>query len=110
MSPKERFARQIARDRAKLHAEARQEGLEEGRVEGRNEGREQGRNEGREQGRNEGREQGKRDLLVNLLRLKFGELPALIVERVAGAGREQVEAWAARVLTAPTLDAVFVSG
>lgn len=82
MSPKERFTRELERKDARARAE----------------------------GRVEGREEGKRDLLLNLLRLKFGDLPARVAEKVAAAGREQVEAWAARVLTAATLDSVFTAG
>ncbi|MFT4099918.1 MAG: DUF4351 domain-containing protein, partial [Burkholderiaceae bacterium] len=61
------------------------------------------RSEGREQGREEGREQ----LLLSLLRHRFGDLPDAVVARVEAGSATDVERWALRVLDARTLDAVF---
>jgi hypothetical protein len=51
--------------------------------------------------------EGKRGLVGNLLRLKFGPLPASADSRLAGADVDQLEIWAARILTASTLGEVF---
>jgi predicted transposase YdaD len=66
------------------------------------------RAEGRKEGRLEGRLEGQRRLLTNQLRLKFGEIPRGLLDLVAQAGGDQLEAWAAKVLTASTIDEVLV--
>jgi predicted transposase/invertase (TIGR01784 family) len=54
-----------------------------------------------------GRAQGRREMLLDLLRQRFGELPGATVAQVAVAGLEELQAWSMRVLTAPRLDDVF---
>ncbi len=44
---------------------------------------------------------------MNLLRLKFGAVPTSIQDRLALADGDQLEDWAANVLTAASLEAVF---
>ncbi len=51
--------------------------------------------------------QGEMLLLLRQFRQRFGELPAWVVERLAVAESEQLGRWGERLLTAPTLDAVF---
>lgn len=46
-------------------------------------------------------------LVAKLLKLRFGELPESVVEQLRDASVEQLDAWAERVLTAPSLQAVF---
>jgi len=46
-------------------------------------------------------------ILRRLLRVKFGELPDPIVQRLHLAEPEQLESWAERILTAETLEQVF---
>ncbi len=57
--------------------------------------------------RAEGREEGQRNLLGSQLKLKFGELPSEVLRRLEGAETRELQKWAARILTAATLDAVF---
>ncbi len=66
-----------------------------------------GREEGREEGREQGIRQGQRRLCENLLRLKFGELAPEFAEQLEAATVEQLERWAARILTADSLAQVF---
>ena len=51
--------------------------------------------------------EGGANLLIRLLGVRFGELPAEIVERVRTGTVEDHDRWAERLLSAPTLDAVF---
>lgn len=81
MSPKESLAKEIARDRAADLAK----------------------------GRAQGRVEGQRRLLENLLRLKFGPLSPAVLKRLDRAGGKDLESWAAKVLTAATLEGVFAS-
>ena len=46
-------------------------------------------------------------LVAKLLKLRFGELPKSVLEQLQGASTEQLDVWAERVLTAPSLQAVF---
>jgi predicted transposase/invertase (TIGR01784 family) len=54
-----------------------------------------------------GRAQGRREMLLDVLRQRFGELPGATVAQVAAAGLEELQAWSKRMLTAPRLDDVF---
>ena len=70
---------------------------------------EQGRQQGREQGREEGRK-GFQEVLLQLLRQRFGDQVDFIVEwRVIEASLEQVQAWTKRVLSAATLSELFAN-
>jgi predicted transposase YdaD len=64
-----------------------------------------------EQGRQQGIEQGRQrfqEMLLRLLRQRFGnEVDAQVVQRVATASFEQIEAWSTRVLSATTLAELF---
>jgi hypothetical protein len=58
--------------------------------------------------REAGRHQGFRELLLQLLRQRFGEAEdTQTKQRVANASIEQIETWAGRVLTATKLPEVF---
>lgn len=50
---------------------------------------------------------GRRDVLLEQLAERFGELPADIIERVRVAESDELKQWAHRVLTAGSLQAVF---
>jgi hypothetical protein len=65
------------------------------------------RDEGERKGRREGRVEGHSELLLKLLRVRFGELPEGIAKRVATAALDQIDRWGERVLTAASLDEVF---
>ena len=62
---------------------------------------------GHAEGRAEGKAEGKAELVARLLQLRFGELPQSVQDRLASATVEQLDTWAERVLTAPSLDSVF---
>ncbi len=65
--------------------------------------REQGRERGVEQGRELGLTQGRREVVLDLLRERFGALPSDAVARVQAADMAKLRVWSKRVLTAPTL-------
>lgn len=68
---------------------------------------EQGRQQGIQQGIEQGRQRFQ-EMLLHLLRQRFGnEVDPRIEQRVAAASFEQIEAWSARVLSAPTLAELF---
>jgi hypothetical protein len=60
-----------------------------------------------ERGRTQGRREMLLDLLLDLLRQRFGVLPDAAVARVTAAGTTELQAWSKRVLTAPALDDIF---
>jgi len=65
---------------------------------------EQGRLQGLEQGVQRGSQQGKREMLLSLLRRRFGAAVGLDAERrLANASALQLETWADRVFSAATL-------
>ena len=65
------------------------------------------RREGEARGKVQGKAEGKREMLLLLLRERFGRLPAATAERIGAAGIEQLDAWSSRVLTASSLDDVL---
>jgi hypothetical protein len=62
----------------------------------------------RQEGRLEGRLEGSLSVLEKQLTLKFGEIGIEHRERLASASEEQLVLYAQRILTADTLEAVFV--
>jgi len=60
-----------------------------------------------QQGREVGRQEGRVEQLLVLLRHRFGELPVGLQARVAGAGAQELDAWAIRLLDAKTIAEVF---
>ena len=63
--------------------------------------------EGEAKGKAEGEAKGKAELLHKLASLKFGPLPEGIAERFERATIAELDTWAERVLTAPTLEAML---
>jgi hypothetical protein len=61
----------------------------------------------REEGRQEGRREGEAEMLLRLLRIRFGTLSADTEARVQEADPETLLQWSERVLTAATLDEVL---
>jgi hypothetical protein len=57
--------------------------------------------------RSEARNEGERSLLLRLLGVRFGELPAAAVARVETATMADIERWGERLFTAKTLDEVL---
>ncbi|MCC6897881.1 MAG: DUF4351 domain-containing protein [Polyangiaceae bacterium] len=62
----------------------------------------------RAEGEAKGKAEGKAEVLIRLLHLKFGPVPAAAAERVRSAPVSDLDRWVERVLTAASLDAVFV--
>ena len=90
-----------------LRAEGEARGRAEGEARGRAEGEARGRAEGEARGRAEGEARGRAEALVQLLALKFGQLPQAALDTVHAASTDQLETWIARVLAADTLDEVL---
>jgi hypothetical protein len=63
----------------------------------------------REEGRQEGRREGEAEMLLRLLHIRFGTLPADTEAHVQAADPETLLRWSERVLTAATLDEVFAA-
>ena len=78
---------------------------EEGRLEGEARGEERGRADGEARGAARGRT----EVLLTLLRRRFGELPSSFVARLATSTIAQLDAIALRILDAKSLDEVFGS-
>jgi flagellar biosynthesis/type III secretory pathway protein FliH len=70
-------------------------------------GRKEGLEKGLEKGLAQGLVQGQQSLLVKLLTRKYGDVPPAYQAILSNATLEQLEQYAARVLFAATLDAVF---
>ena len=65
--------------------------------------------EGKRKGLARGQLEGQRKLLLKQLRARFGDLPEVAVARVNAADNAQLDLWAERVLSAPTLADVLKS-
>ncbi|WP_428264683.1 Rpn family recombination-promoting nuclease/putative transposase [Haliangium sp.] len=72
-------------------------------------GRDEGRKEGRKEGRREGRKEGQRLLLLEQLEERFGDLPEAVRRWVHDADQAELRRWSRRILTAASLDEVFVA-
>lgn len=57
--------------------------------------------------RAEGRREGEAEVLLRLLRLRFGALPEDVTAHITSADAETLLRWSERILNASTLDAVF---
>ncbi len=69
--------------------------------------REKALQEGLQEGLQKGRQEGEAQLLLRLLRLKFGSLDPETEERVRTANADQLLQWGERVLTVASLQEVF---
>ena len=58
----------------------------------------------------EGKAEGKADIVLKLVQLKFGAPADELRARITGASSETLDRWAERVLTATSIDEVFVEG
>ena len=70
---------------------------------------EQGHKEGQREGRKEGMQLGEVRILTALLRLRFGDLPAAVQQRIEAADADTLLRWSERVLTAQTLEEVLAA-
>ena len=71
------------------------------------EGKEEGKLEGKLEGNLEGRSTEAASLLMRLTQVRFGDVPAAIQDIIADAELEQLEHWLERLVTAPSLAAIF---
>lgn len=62
------------------------------------------RAEGMAQGISQGMARGKADLLLRLMRRRFGSLPSAVEQRVLSAEAEDLDLWGEAVLDARTVD------
>jgi len=69
--------------------------------------RQEGLTKGLQQGREQGREQGQRELLLRLLRRRFGRLPRKVLAQIKAADALALERWGDRLFDARTLDELF---
>ena len=69
----------------------------------------EGEAKGKAEGEAKGMAAGKAELLLTQLRLKFKDLPAGTESRVRSASAAQLDAWAAAILTATTLDELLAT-
>ena len=74
------------------------------------EGEQKGLLQGLQQGISQGISQGELAVLRRQLTRRFGPLPLWTDAKLGQAGQSQLEAWADRVLDAPTLEDVFAEG
>jgi hypothetical protein len=61
----------------------------------------------RQEGEARGQLLGKREVVLRLLRQRFGRIPAATVARIDKAGAAELDKWTDRVLFAESLDAVL---
>ena len=66
-----------------------------------------GRRDGERTGERRGERNAERRVLLKLLRLRFGELPAAVIARVEAAEVPELDVWTERVVTASRLDDVL---
>ena len=58
----------------------------------------------------EGRTEGKAELILQQMERRFGEVPGAVRARITGASTEELDAWGAALLDAPTIEDVVTSG
>jgi hypothetical protein len=65
--------------------------------------------ESQAEGHEKGWKGGEAALLIKMLELKYGPLPSWAQDKIAQADANAIEQWAAKLLSAQTLEAVFDS-
>jgi hypothetical protein len=93
----------------RIAEDEQKKGRKQGRDEGLKKGLKKGRDEGLKKGLDEGFLRGRRDMLLELLRDRFGELPSTAQARIDMADLAQLSAWTKRVLSAASLDDVLAT-
>ncbi len=82
---------------------------DKGREIGHEEGHKEGHREGHREGRKEGMQLGEARILTAQLRLRFGDLPVAVQQRIEAADADTLLLWSERVLTAQTLEEVLAA-
>ena len=80
---------------------------DKGREIGHEEGHKEGLKEGHEKGHKQGLQLGEARILTAQLRLRFGDLPVAVQQRIEAADADTLLLWSERVLTARTLEEVL---
>lgn len=83
---------------------SRKKGIAEGRKQGLEKGLEKGRKQGLDQGLKVGRQ-----LLLGMIQMRFGEVPARIRQQIESADALTLHAWGQKALGSATLDDVFAT-
>jgi hypothetical protein len=91
-------------------AEGFNEGLAKGLLEGEAKGEVRGRVEGEARGEARGEVKGRAEMLLRLLRRRFGPLSPEVEARVRSADPDRLDRWSDSVLDARTLSDVFTDG
>ena len=86
----------------------KQQGIEEGKQIGIQEGKQIGIREGRQEGRQEGRLEGEVEFFLKLLERKFGSIDEITRARIRSVDSRTLLHWGERILTAQTIEEVFV--
>lgn len=88
-----------------------EKGWNEGKMEGRKEGLKEGKQEGIREGIKEGIEEGAKNILLRLIKRKFGVIPENIAERIRNENNpEKLDELADKVLFASKLEDMFSEG
>ena len=91
----------------KGHDQGKAAGHKLGKAEGRKLGKAEGRKLGKAEGREQGKTEGRTELLLELMRKRFGHVPRVYRAQLRAATSEDIERWAERFLTAATIEDVF---
>lgn len=79
----------------------------QGEARGEARGLAQGEISGRAKGKLEGKLEGQAQLLIRLIKRKFGEVPDFYLQRIARADEEMLTIWSEQILEANSVQAVF---
>ncbi|MDX8378004.1 MAG: Rpn family recombination-promoting nuclease/putative transposase [Mariprofundales bacterium] len=86
-----------------------QESFNKGMQKGVEKGKQEGMQKGMQKGMQEGRQEGRTSLFLRQLRLKFGTaVNSSIIQRVEQADATELEVWSERILSANSLEDVFI--
>ncbi len=69
--------------------------------------KEEGLEQGMQHGMQQGMQQGKSSALLRQLKMRFGDLPVWVPDKLAQAREDELDCWIDTVLTASTIDRVF---
>lgn len=98
----------IVKHERDVEKKGRKEGLAEGRKQGRKQGRVEGHKQGHKQGLDQGLDVG-RQLLLGMIQMRFGDVPAPIRSQIEAADAVALQAWGRKVLGSASLHDVFAT-